>query len=623
MRTTLLVGAVAVGLVVAFARPIGAIDLPRGQQASGAASKQAQDTKKPQGTTTDKQGARTTPAPPSASQSGPIDIKAILEAGKIQDPAKRAAALEKALNESQSKMMTTLATGLQGLLSGALTSALSGGSAGQDVIVALAGVVKDDNKRLLDAANRVINAAPPNSRAQVYNSVADKFMTAGVLLDEAEDFANKSIAGFDEKKHLETAKKQYADMMALMAKMGSTSSVPPPPTDETILKDLRAQKAISQTTLGEIYMKKGRTADAEKIFKEIYAAKPSAHSIGMAAGYLADIAKKAGRDAEVVDYLSAADANGTMTAERRKDLEASYKALHNGSIDGLDAMLDARYLKDNPNHVRVQPYTRAAARSDRVVLAELFTGAGCPPCVGADMAFDGALERYKRQDVALLVYHLHIPRPDPMTNPSTLAREKFYTIHGVPAFWIDGESVEGGGGTAEMAQKIYDDRVQPALEKRLAMKADLPLALQAAAIGSKVSVKVEVGKSASPAKHLKLQIALVEEQVRYAGENGVRFHPMVVRSLGGKDALGFTVEPGKSASVEHIFDLDAIIAANKTHLDDFEAKNDNFGKFQFSQKKHEMDRARLAVVAFVQDEDTKKVLQAAFFKLGPAGAKTD
>ena len=70
--------------------------------------------------------------------------------------------------------------------------------------------------------------------------------------------------------------------------------------------------------------------------------------------------------------------------------------------------------------MKVEEYHPTEKRSDRLVLAEVFTGAGCPPCVGADLAFDAAMERYSPKDVAVVMYHEHVPRPDPMTNPDTI-----------------------------------------------------------------------------------------------------------------------------------------------------------------------------------------------------------
>lgn len=77
--------------------------------------------------------------------------------------------------------------------------------------------------------------------------------------------------------------------------------------------------------------------------------------------------------------------------------------------------------------------------SGKIVLAELFTGAECPPCVATDMAFDKLSEYYPRTDLAILEYHVHIPGPDPMTNPDTFKRYKFYGgNYGTPTVFLMG-----------------------------------------------------------------------------------------------------------------------------------------------------------------------------------------
>ena len=63
-------------------------------------------------------------------------------------------------------------------------------------------------------------------------------------------------------------------------------------------------------------------------------------------------------------------------------------------------------------------------------------------------------------------------------------------------------------------------------------------------------------------------------------------------------------------------DLDRVVEEARAHLDDFEQHNDRFGVFEFAVKKHDIDRSRLVVVAFVQDEESKEVLQAAQVRLG-------
>ncbi len=66
--------------------------------------------------------------------------------------------------------------------------------------------------------------------------------------------------------------------------------------------------------------------------------------------------------------------------------------------------------------------------SGRVVLTELFTGAECPPCKGADLALDLIGEYYPRSMVAILEYHLHIPGTDPLTNKESESRKEYYSV---------------------------------------------------------------------------------------------------------------------------------------------------------------------------------------------------
>jgi len=119
----------------------------------------------------------------------------------------------------------------------------------------------------------------------------------------------------------------------------------------------------------------------------------------------------------------------------------------------------------------------------------------------------------------------------------------------------------------------------------------------------------------SESKDLKVQILLVEKEIRHLGENGVRFHPMVVRAIGGEKAEGYALEPKGKGTFDATFDLAAVSKALKAHLDDFETKR---GDFKFSAKRDQINRADLAVVVFVQDDKSKHVLQAAYVDLGTA-----
>jgi hypothetical protein len=236
--------------------------------------------------------------------------------------------------------------------------------------------------------------------------------------------------------------------------------------------------------------------------------------------------------------------------------------------------------------------------------------------VGAGLAFDAAYERYTRQDFIWLNYHVHIPLPDPMVNPSTVARRNFYGVNSSPSYFFDGES-DGGGGSAEMAKNLFDSSVDPKIQKHLAMTPEAVVKVQATQAGNTVKAKATVSGVRSKSAKLRVQIVLAEESVTFSGENGERFHPIVVRGMAvdAKSAQGFALAPGKGGSFEYTFDLAKLMADAKEGLIDYETK-ERKGEYTFREKKHEIKNG-LVAVAFVQDEATKKVLQATHVKIAP------
>jgi hypothetical protein len=233
--------------------------------------------------------------------------------------------------------------------------------------------------------------------------------------------------------------------------------------------------------------------------------------------------------------------------------------------------------------------------------------------VGAGLAFNGAHERYNRQDFIWLNYHVHIPLPDPMVNPSTVARRTFYGVNSSPSYFFDGES-DGGGGSAENAKSLFDSKVDPKIQAHLAVVPEAAVKVQATQVGNTVKAKATVSKVTSKSDKLRVQIVIAEESVTFSGENGERFHPMVVRGMAvdAKAAQGFALAPGKGGSFEYTFDLSKLMADAKEGLIKFETV-ERKGEYTFREKKHEI-KSGLVVVAFVQDEATKKVLQATYVK---------
>jgi hypothetical protein len=253
--------------------------------------------------------------------------------------------------------------------------------------------------------------------------------------------------------------------------------------------------------------------------------------------------------------------------------------------------------------LKPQPFAGRKGKSDRAVLVELFTGAECPPCVAADMAFDALGKSFKPSEVILLQYHLHIPGPDPLTNPDTEARSRFYKgkIRGTPSIFMDGLPGPGGGGRADDAEDKYQDYTG-AVEQLLEKASGAKIKLTAERKGEKIDIKAEVSESSQTGPEVRLRVVLVEEAVSYTGGNKLPVHHNVVRAFG--DSPDGTILKNKDLTKAMTIDLDEVRKTNKEYLDKYAEKN------EFPNKERPMELKKLKVVAFVQNDDDGEVLQA-------------
>ena len=79
---------------------------------------------------------------------------------------------------------------------------------------------------------------------------------------------------------------------------------------------------------------------------------------------------------------------------------------------------------------------------------------------------------------------------------------------------------------------------------------------------------------------------------------------------------------GREWDVPRLRTLLEDILPEDAHLADFESKPFRNVDYKFVKKMYEIDANKLSVVAFVQDEATKKILQAVYLKLPPPVKKT-
>jgi hypothetical protein len=280
-------------------------------------------------------------------------------------------------------------------------------------------------------------------------------------------------------------------------------------------------------------------------------------------------------------------------------------------IDKLEADADKAYRASTPSF---KPANFAGRKGDskRVAVVELFTGAQCPPCLAADVAFEVLVKTYRPTDVVMMQYHVHIPGPDPMTNEDTEARWQYYRsayadkpkqVGGVPSALICGSTLRVGGGTVRtVANGIYNtyrSLVEPILETPAACQ----VKATAKRVGDKIQIQAEVVGLANPGQDKRLRLVLVEETIRYQGGNGIRFHDHVVRAMpGGAAGKAVTVKAMKTDATVDVVELRESL---NTYLDNFV-----IAKGFFPRPDRPLDMRNLKVIAFVQDDATTEILQA-------------
>ncbi|MSQ94250.1 MAG: DUF1223 domain-containing protein [Gemmataceae bacterium] len=270
-------------------------------------------------------------------------------------------------------------------------------------------------------------------------------------------------------------------------------------------------------------------------------------------------------------------------------------------VDKLEGQAYDEYGKKALNF-KTEKFGGRKAKSNRAVLVELFTGAQCPPCVAADMAFDGLEKTYGPGEVVLLQYHMHIPAPDPLSNSDNDARFEQYVaanptkVSGTPATLFNGKVEVPGGGARDDAPEKYKDYcevVNKQLETALAVK----LSATATRTGDKIAIVAKVQNLEKPGDKVRLRLALVEDWVRYKGRNGLQYHHRIVRALPG-GAKGVAVGE-KEFDYKASVDLGELRASLNKYLDE-----------DYTDGPRPMRLRHLSVVAFVQNDASSEVLQA-------------
>jgi thiol-disulfide isomerase/thioredoxin len=471
--------------------------------------------------------------------------------------------------------------------------------------------IRDASARLKEFER--IKAAYPDSR--LMNAIDSSILTARIELAEtldavlalqdgmmagAEGPAKLQLSAVAADQILTHPKLAAFDKQAVLAaitkyKEATLAAAADPSTFEQVPQDRREYirtrfVAGSEIFMAQAYLNAGRTAPAaESLAAYRREGGPADGPYNFVSGRVLEAEGKTKEAYEA--YLAAAVDNDEVAKEKAKALYVEI----NGREAGFEAALESR-LKALPFHP--EPFQPPAGWQGKAVLAELFTGSECPPCVGADLGFDGLLESVPSKYLVVLVYHLPIPRPDPMMNPATEARQDYYGVNSTPTVVFDGADKRVGGGNRGMAEMKYKEYLG-AIGPLVAAAPGAALKVQASLAGGTVKVAYEFDKAVPGADY---HLVLVQGEELHRGSNGLLSHKMVVRDL-------LTVDP--SAPRTASFDLDASEKAADAYLTEFARTYTRVPGFQWAARRNAIARTGLKVVFFAQDRETKKVLNAA------------
>lgn len=248
-------------------------------------------------------------------------------------------------------------------------------------------------------------------------------------------------------------------------------------------------------------------------------------------------------------------------------------------------------------------YKGRMAKSDRLVVMELFTSTEADEAVAASVAFDGLLKTFKPSDLVVVQYHFPFGNAEPLSTPEGEDRLKLYQegIQGVPGILLNGKPLQLRGAGAAGAKATYNG-LRKLIEDALEKPATAKIALTVTKDDKGFTAKASVSDLEKPGDKIFLRFLLVEERIRYVGGNGVRFHQNVVRAMpGGSKGIALTM---KSQDVSAAIAPDDIRGKLTKYLDEF-AK-----KAEFSKPDRPMDLKNLKVIAIIQDDATGEVLNA-------------
>jgi len=218
------------------------------------------------------------------------------------------------------------------------------------------------------------------------------------------------------------------------------------------------------------------------------------------------------------------------------------------------------------------------AGSPRMTLLEHMTNASCPPCAAYNPGYQDLLMERLNDDIIPITYRAWYPGSDLMYSQNSAMhqnRVQYYGTPGVPNVRVQGTFNTNPASLSEISSEI---------DKYLGTTSPITIDIESTITGSNMAFKVTVS-SDEELTNKTLRIAVVEYHHFYdaAGSNGEKDFYFIVREM-FPNATGQAISLAAAESKE--FDYSYTINASMYNKD------------------------QMYVVAFIQDDATKAVLQA-------------
>ncbi|HTW92161.1 MAG TPA: Omp28-related outer membrane protein [bacterium] len=218
--------------------------------------------------------------------------------------------------------------------------------------------------------------------------------------------------------------------------------------------------------------------------------------------------------------------------------------------------------------------------TNRVVLAEIFTWMRCGYCPYAARALDSVAADFP-DSMVVVAYHRRVAG-DTLSPPYSETRMGvYYSSGGEPATSFDGGNVVRTSGPSDNYPTFH---AMALAAKNVVPEAQLSVSATADDSSGTVTVRA-TGVTATPTDTLRLFVVLTEDSVRayLSGETDSVFRHLMRQMLPGVDGDSVNLTAGDTVVKEYDFQVQPF-----------------------------WNRSRLGVVAFVQDIETREVLQTAY-----------